>query len=70
MEKFKTYTENGKSFIERLVFPRFKAEITFNPDGVSDLENVEMIDECTDISELSKAMQKAGEYLTKGHLKK
>jgi hypothetical protein len=65
MEKFKIYEENGKQVIERLVFPRFKGEITFGKE--SDIENIEMIDECFDVAILAKAMRSAGEFLIKGH---
>lgn len=63
MVNFRTYTENNKSFIERLVFPRFTAEITFNPNEASDLENIQMIDDCFDYMELASAMREAGDYL-------
>ena len=63
--KFKIYQENQKWFIERLVFPRFKGEITFGEE--SDIENIEMLDECTDVAVLAKAMRAAGEFIIKGH---
>ena len=67
-EKFKIYEENGKQIIERLVFPRFKGEITFGKE--SDIENIELYDECTDVMELARMMHSASEFLRKGHLKK
>ena len=67
MSKYKLHEENGKQVIERLVFPRFKGEITFSSTSPSDIENIEMIDECADAMELARAMRSAGEFLMKGH---
>ena len=63
--KFKLYEENGKQVIERLVFPRFKGIVTMGQ--LSDIEDVEWIDDCTDAMELARTMRSAGEFLIKGH---
>lgn len=62
INKFRIYRQEGKQIIERLIFPRFIAEITFN-SPVSDIENVKMIDTCTDVMMVAKAMREAGEYI-------
>jgi len=58
---FKIYLKGNDHIIERLVFPRFKAKITF--DTLSDLSDIEMIDNCTDVMILARAMREAGYYL-------
>jgi hypothetical protein len=59
--KFKLFEENGKQVIERLIYPRFKGVVTM---GVaSDIENVEMIDNCMDPVVLARAIREAGEFL-------
>ena len=67
-DKFKTYEANGQTIIERLVYPRFRGEITMGLH--SDIENIEMLDQCLDPMELARAMRSASEYLRKGHLKR
>lgn len=59
---FKIYEENGKQIIERLIFPRFKGEIDFN-SNLSDVNNIQMIDETIDALELSKSLREAGEFI-------
>lgn len=61
MEAYKIYRIESRSHIERLIYPRFKGEITFGSH--SDIENIEWIDECTDASTLAMAMREAGEYI-------
>ena len=61
MKQHKIYTENGKSYIERLDFPRFKAEITFGQ--FSDLEKIELFDNTTDPILLAKIMREAADFL-------
>jgi hypothetical protein len=53
MSSFKIYKKNEKQIIERLKFPRFTAEITFG----------QMLDNCTDVMMLARAMREAGEYI-------
>ena len=62
MQKFKIYEIEGVQFIEHLQFPRFKAHITFS-DKTSDLQNINLIDDCLDVKLLSKTMREAGEYI-------
>jgi len=59
---FQIINKEGKTYIERLIYPRFKAEITFST-GVSDLENIVMIDQCNDPVIMAKAMREAGDYI-------
>ena len=66
--KFKLYEKDGKQVIERLVYPRFTGVVTMGI--LSDIEDVEMLDDCTDVMELARAMRSASEFLRKGHMKK
>ena len=61
-EDFKLYSEGDKQIIERLSYPRFKAEITFN-SPTSDLENIQVLEDCKDPLIMAKAMREAGDYL-------
>lgn len=60
---YELFERNGKKMIRRNKFPRFIGEITFGQ--LSDIENIEMLDECTNPSEFAKAMRSAGEFLIK-----
>lgn len=57
---------NGKTMIRRNKPPRFVGEVTFG--GLSDIENIEWIDECS-VSEMASVMRKAGEFLLKSQKK-
>lgn len=61
--EYKIFNQGEKQMIERLVFPRFVAEITFDQSG--DLTNVKMIDECIDVMLLARAMREAADYMIK-----
>ncbi len=65
ISKFTIYKKDGKQYIERLVYPRFVGEITMGL--LSDVENIQLIDNCTDLAELARAMHAAAEYMVKGH---
>jgi hypothetical protein len=63
MDKYFTIHQDGdKQIIERLSYPRFKGEVTFN-GFFSDIENIELLDETTDPTILAMAMREAGEFL-------
>lgn len=62
-DAYELFERNGETWIRRNKYPRFIARVAF--EGVSDIDNVEMIDECTDERELASAMRKAGEFLIK-----
>jgi hypothetical protein len=62
--KFRLYEEKGKQIIERIVYPRFKAVVTMGI--LSDIEDIELLDDCTDYTVLARAMRAAGEFLIKG----
>lgn len=64
MDKFKIYDLDGNKIIEHLEYPAFKAKITFN-SKVSDLEDIELFDKCTDPSILARVMREAADYLLK-----
>jgi len=59
---FRIYESENKQMIERLTYPKFTAEITFNSD-VSDLENIQVDEDVFDASDIAKAMREAGEFI-------
>jgi hypothetical protein len=61
-KQFKIYQEGNKKIIERLSYPRFKGVVSFS-GTISDIEEVELLDETIDPSVIAKAMREAGEYL-------
>jgi hypothetical protein len=60
-KQFNIYQEGGLQIIERVVYPRFKGVITFGP--LSDIEDIELLDNCSNPLELAKAMREAGDYI-------
>ena len=62
MDKFKVYEDAGNKIIEHLHYPAFKAKIKFDY-GISDLDDIEMIDQCTDPLTLAKVMREAADFL-------
>jgi hypothetical protein len=60
--KFKIYTAENKQMIERLIYPKFTAEITFNSE-ISDLENIEIDEDVWNASDIATAMREAGEFI-------
>jgi len=59
---FKIYQDGDRQIIERLSYPRFKGVITFN-NPLSDIEEIELLDETRDPSVIARAMREAGDYL-------
>jgi hypothetical protein len=59
---FKIYQDGSKQIIERLSYPRFKGVVSFS-GPISDIEEVELIDETREPSVIAKALREAGEYL-------
>jgi hypothetical protein len=55
------FKKNGGSYIQRNIYPRLLAKIVF--ERLSDLEVVELIDDCKDPNELARAMRETGDYL-------
>lgn len=62
MEKFRIYTAEGKQMIERLIYPKFTAEITFNSQ-ISDLENIQVDEDILDAMDIATAMRECGEFI-------
>lgn len=62
MDKFRIYDDAGYKIIEHLQYPRFKAKIKFG-SSLSDLEEISMLDQCTDPMILARAMREAADYL-------
>jgi hypothetical protein len=60
--KFRIYESENKQMIERLTYPKFTAEITFNSE-ISDLENIELDEDVWNASDIAKAMREAGEFI-------
>lgn len=59
---FKIYQEGDSQIIERLTYPKFRGVITFN-SPLSDIENIELLDNCKDPIIIARAMREAGDYL-------
>lgn len=59
---FRIYQDGDRQTIERLSYPRFKGVITFN-SPLSDIEDIELLDETRDPSVIAKAMREAGDFL-------
>ena len=59
---YRIYQEGDRQIIERLTYPRFKGVITFN-SPLSDIEDIELLDETRDPSVIAKAMREAGDFL-------
>lgn len=57
--------DEGRQMIRRNKSPRFIAEVTFGQ--LSDIENIEWIDNCADPLELARAMRKAVEFLKRNN---
>ena len=60
-KEFRIYQDNDKQIIERLSYPRFRGVITFG--SLSDIEEVELLDQCNNPLQLAKAMREAGDFL-------
>lgn len=59
---YELFETEGKKMIRRNKYPRFIGEITFGE--LSDIENIEWIDECQ-ANEMASSLRKAGEFLLK-----
>ena len=62
-DTYRLYTEEEKTMIERLKYPRWVGELTFGQE--SDIEHIVMKDNCTDAMELARSMRSAAEFITK-----
>lgn len=60
---YEMFDRGGVSWIRRNKYPRFVGRITFST--ISDIEDVEWLDICTDAPDAAKAMRKASEFLAK-----
>ena len=59
---YRIYQEGDRQIIERLTYPRFKGVITFN-SPLSDIEEIELLDETNNPTEIARAMREAGDFL-------
>ena len=62
MEKFRIYKAENKQMIDRLIYPKFTAEITFNSE-ISDLENIQVDEDIFDASDIAEAMRETAEFI-------
>lgn len=60
-DRFRIYPEVPNFTIERMVYPRFVGEITFGEFAV--VENITMLDKCTNVSLLAKCLKETNEYV-------
>lgn len=60
---FELFKRNDIIWIRRNKYPRFIGRVLMG--AKSDIEDVEILDNCTDAKELASAMRKAGEFLLK-----
>lgn len=60
---YEVFELDGKMMIRRNTYPRFVGEVMMGP--LSDIENVTMLDDCTDPIKLASVMRKAAEFLAK-----
>lgn len=63
---YELYTEDGYTMIRRNKPPRFTGRVTFGLD--SDIEDIRFVDPAS-VSEIAKALRKAGEFLIKNSKK-
>lgn len=59
---FRIYQDGDRQIIERLSYPRLKGVVTFS-SPLSDIEEIELLDETRDPSVIAKAMREAGDFL-------
>lgn len=64
--KFKIYKSGADQIIERLSYPKFKGRITFSP--LSDIEDIELLEEIDSLFDLPKALREAGEFILKNNI--
>jgi len=62
MSKFIIHQDGDRQIIERLSYPRFKGVITFN-SPLSDIEEIELLDETNNPIEIARAMREAGDFI-------
>lgn len=67
MSNFKIYSQGSDKFIESLSFPRFKGKITFG--ALSDIEDIELIDNNASVGDVARVMREAGEFILKNSKK-
>lgn len=60
---YELFPRNGECWIRRNKFPRFIGRVTMGV--ISDIEDVEVLDEDVTDAKLAAAMRKAGEFLRK-----
>lgn len=61
MNKFEIYKDSDKTMLRHNEFPKFVGQITFGE--LSDIENIECVDECTDAAVWAKTMREAGDFI-------
>lgn len=61
IQAYELFDRDGETWIRRNKYPRFIGRITMG--AMSDIENVELIDDCDDVKKLASVMRKAGLFL-------
>ena len=61
-QDYKIYQAGDRQIIERLTYPRFTGVITFN-SPLSDIEEIKLLDNCSDPMTIARAMREAGDYI-------
>jgi hypothetical protein len=59
---FRIYESENKQMIERLIYPKFTAEITFNSE-ISDLENITLDEDVWNASDIAEAMRETADFI-------
>lgn len=59
---FELFNKDGNAWIRHNKYPRFIGRVTMG--AKSDIEEIELLDNCTDAKELAIAMRKAAEFLS------
>lgn len=60
---FELFDRDGNTWIRRNKYPRFIGRVTMG--ALSDIEDIEILDTCTDEMKLTSSIRKAGEFLRK-----
>lgn len=63
VQAYELFDRGGETWIRRNKYPRFIGRVSMGTK--SDIEDIELLDDCTDKIKLASAMRKAGVFLLK-----
>lgn len=63
VQAYELFDRDGETWIRRNKYPRFIGRVSMGTK--SDIEDIEVLDDCTDEIKLASAMRKAGVFLLK-----